>query len=219
MSYKPDFKRAYMLANRILLISRSINTFPFSITKVIKELSDIQCRSFKKAYEYGVDIEAFGSESAVLIECMGRSIIFYNQDEREERVRFSMLHEIGHYLLEHKMDTHDKALYDKQEIETNFFAAQLLMPEQTLQELQTRGKRITVDFLVDSFRVSKEAANKRIDSLQKINPKYRTEDEREFDDLILLKYESFLSKILPKRNIYNMFDDEEERQRDRESWY
>lgn len=219
VTYKPDFKKAYMLANEILLMSRFINSFPFSVTKVIKEVSDIQCCSFKRAHLHNVDIEAFGSEAAVLIECQGRLIIFYNQEDMDERIRFSMLHEIGHFLLQHELNTDNEKLYEKQEIETNFFAAQLLMPEQILIELQKRGKRITVEFLVDSFKVSKEAANKRVETLYKINPEYRSKEEREYDDLILLKYKSFLDSIMPEKNLLNWFDDEYERQRERESWY
>lgn len=130
-----------------------------------------------------------------------------------------MLHEIGHYLLEHKLKTENLNLYEKQEVETNYFAAQLLMPEQTLIEIQARGKRISTDFLVSSFQVSKEAARKRIETLNKIKPEYRTRDEKEFDDLILLKYKMFLDSIMPAKNSYNWFDDEYERQRERDSWY
>lgn len=219
MNYKPDFKKAYVLANDILLISRAISAFPFSITKMIKEITDIQCCSFKRAHDYGIDIEAFGSESAVLTEYDGKLIVFYNQLDVDTRIRFSMLHEIGHYLLLHKLKTDDKDLYEKQEIEANCFAAQLLMPEQTLIELQKRGKRIDVNFLVYAFQVSKEAAIKRTDTLHKINPEYRSKEEREFDDLILLKYKLFLDSIVPEKNSNNWFEDEFERQRERDSWY
>lgn len=219
MTYKPNFKKAYILANEILVKSQVINAFPFSVTKLIKEISDVQCCSFKRAQKYNVDIEAFGSKSAILTEYLGRQIIFYNQLDIDERVRFSMLHEIGHYLLDHDMDTDNKGLYEKQEIETNFFAAQLLMPEQTLLELQSRGKTIDADFLITSFKVSKEAADKRIGTLQKINPDFRSKDEKEFNDLILLKYKMFLDSIVSKQNQNNWFEDEYERQREREKWY
>lgn len=219
MTYKPNFKEAYILANEILLKSRIINAFPFSVTKLIKEISDIQCCSFRRAQEYNVDIEAFGSDSAILTEFYGRQIIFYNQCDIDERVRFSMLHEIGHCLLGHNMDTYNKELYRKQEIETNFFAAQLLMPEQTLLELQSRGKNIDADFLITSFNVSKEAANKRIATMYKINPDFRSKDEKEFDDLIVLKYKTFLDSIMPEKNQYNWFEDEYERQMEREQWH
>lgn len=219
VTYKPDFKKAYMLANEILLKSRAINRFPFSVTNVIKEVSDIQCCSFKRAHLYNVDIEAFGSEAAVLTEYMGRLLIFYNQEDRDERIKFSMLHETGHYLLNHKLDTNDEKLYEKQEIETNYFAAQLLMPEQVLIEMQKRGKRITVGFLVDAFKVSKEAANKRVETLHKIKPEFRSKEESGYDDLIMMKYKPFLDSIVPEKNRLNWFEDEYERQRERDSWY
>lgn len=219
VTYKPDFKKAYMLANEILLKTRIINKFPFSVTNMIKEISDIQCCSFQRACEHGVDIKAFGSDAAILTEYAGRLIVFYNQLDKDERIRFSMLHEIGHYFLEHNLKTDDKKLYEKQEIETNFFAAQLLMPEQTLIELQKRGKRIDADFLVNAFQVSKEAANKRIETMYKINPDFRSKDEKEFDDLILFKHKAFLDSIIPEKNSYNWFEDEYERQNERDSWY
>ena len=219
VTYKPDFKKAYVLANEILLMSRTINTFPFSVTKMIKEISDIQCCSFERAQKYSVDIESLGSESSVLTEYAGRLIVFYNQLEVGERIRFSMLHEVGHYFLVHKVITDDIGLYEKQEIEVNYFAAQLLMPEQILVEFQKRGKRIDADFLVNSFKVSKEAANKRIETLHKIKPEYRSKEEKEFDDLILVKYKSFLDTVVPNTNPLDWFDNEFERQRERDSWY
>lgn len=218
MTYKPEFRKAYVVANEILLKSQTISVFPFSVTKVIKEISDIQCCSFERAWKYSVDIEALGSESAILTEYFGRLIIFYNQLDAEGRIRFSMLHEIGHYFLCHNLNTDDKALYAKQEIEANFFAAQILMPEQLLLEIQKRGKRINVDFLVTSFNVSKEAANKRIETMYKIKPEYRSKEEKEFDDLILLKYKMFLDTIIPEKNQYNWFEDEYERQMERDRW-
>ena len=195
-----------------------IDKFPYSITKVIKEISDIQCCSFKRAHEHGVDIEAFGSDAAVLTEYAGKLVIFYNQRDMQERIRFSMFHEIGHYLLNHELQTDDKELYKKQEIETNYFSAQLLMPEQTLIELQRRGKHINVEFLINCFQVSKEAATKRIETMHKIKAEYRSKEEREYDDLILFRYKRFLDSIIPEKNPLNWFDDEYERQKERDTW-
>ena len=93
------------------------------------------------------------------------------------------------------------------------------MPEQTLLELQRRGKMIDANFLVTSFKVSKEAANKRIETMYKIKPEFRSNEEKEFDDLILLKYKMFLDSIIPEKNQYNWFEDEYERQMERDNWY
>ena len=173
-NYKPNFKHVYEIANEILLISNTISTFPFSVTKMIAEMTDIQCCSFKRAMSYGVDINSLGSESAVIADYNGRCIIFYNEREPKERVRFSLLHELGHYILQHNLDTKDLKLYEKQEVEANCFAAQLLMPEQILLELRHRGKGIDSSFLMSKFHVSKEAAAKRIGTMNKLNMDFRS---------------------------------------------
>ena len=55
--------------------------------------------------------------------------------------------------------------------------------------------------------------------MHKINPDFRSKDEKEFDDLILFKYKMFLDSIVPKQNQNNWFEDEYERQRERGRWY
>lgn len=217
--YKPNFKQVYKLANEILLTSNTISNFPFSVTKMIAEMTDIECRSFKRAAEYGGNIKALGSKSAVIADYNGKCIIFYNESEIKERVRFSLLHELGHYILEHDLDTKDLKLYDKQEIEANCFAAQLLMPEQILLELQHRGKRIDSSFLMSSFRVSKEAAIKRLDTMHKLNMDFRSKDERDFDEWLTMKHSEFLESVLPRKKSINWFEEEYDRQRERDNWF
>ena len=92
------------------------------------------------------------------------------------------------------------------------------MPEQLLRELQSRGITITNPFLQSTFGVSGLAANKRLNTLAKTNSEWRSRAEREFDDIILLKYAAFLDKISPRISFYD-FDEEFEMQRKRDSWY
>ena len=65
-SNKPDFKKANVLANEILAASSTLASFPVNTKKIVKEWSDIKVLSFKCAHDYGIDIEAFGSEAAVI---------------------------------------------------------------------------------------------------------------------------------------------------------
>ena len=109
-------------------------------------------------------------------------------------------------------------LYKKQEIETNYFAAQLLMPEQILIECIKRGKSITPDFLINNFKVSSLAADKRLTTLSKIQPEWRRYEEKEYDDIILMRFAEFLDTIAPKPIDY-LFSDEVERQLERDRWY
>ncbi len=213
---KPNFQKAYIKANEILVSSRIITGFPYSVSKLIKEQSNIVCRSFDKAHKYNVDIEAFGSESAVIMNLENRDIIFYNQNEIPSRVKFSMLHEFGHRINRHEFNITSGENYGIVEVETNYFAAQLLMPEQILKEFRKRGKRIDKSFLVKTFEVSEQAANKRIENLNQITWE-RSQLEKEYDDVIINKYLPWINSIVPN-NIDYLFVDEEEKQNEREQW-
>ena len=126
-----DFGFLYTKANEILLTSSVIEVFPFKMNAFVKEQSDVRLCTYRKAFEkFEIDIAAFGSDSAVLQEYGGACIIFYNQDEPDYRVRFSIMHEYAHYYLGHEMNLKKTDLkYQRQEIEANCFAAQILMPE------------------------------------------------------------------------------------------
>ena len=215
---KPDFSRAYSKANEILVKSLAIQTFPFSPKDLVKEQTPIVCRSFKKARKYGVDITAFGSESAIIMSFQGKKIIFYDETKPDTHNRFSILHELGHEINGHDFSKKDEDTYHRYEVETNYFAAQLLMPEQILRECQNRGARINRFFLQTNFGVSAQAADKRIETLASTNLEWRSRAEKEFDDIILIKYADFLNRICPIRNTYD-FEDEYIRQQERNSWF
>lgn len=214
---KPNFARAYSKANEILVRSSVISSFPFSPIQLVSEQTDYVCRTFAKARKYGVDMRDFGSDSAVIMTMGGKTIIFYDESKTSSHVGFSILHEFGHPINGHDFTVSDEETYGRYEIETNYFAAQLLMPEQILRELQSRGVRITKDFLQTKFGVSGEAAEKRIATLAKAKIEWYSRAEREFDDVILLKYAAFLDDICPKKTDYAEIDYERQRERDR--WY
>ena len=217
MKDRPNFTNAYSKANEILVKSNIITGFPYSVVDLVKEQSEIKCRTFKKALAYGVDISSFGSESAVIFKYNGKSIMFYDDDKPMSHIKFSIMHELGHPINGHDFLKKDSEIYSKYEVETNYFAAQLLMPEQILRELQRRGVRITHGFLQEHFEVSYQAADKRILTLAKTNDEWRSRMEKEYDDIILFKYKPFLDMICPVRNEYN-FEDEYNRQCERNSW-
>lgn len=217
---KVNFKRIYQVANEILASSSVIETFPYKAKELVHEQSDIVFCSFKKATKYKINIKQFGSESAVLTELCGAFVLFYNQDEAIYRIRFSILHEFGHYILGHRMNlSMDNPLYALQEIEANCFAAQLLMPEQLLRECMHRGKAISVDFIRQSFDVSPDAAQRRKNTLAKNPYEWRSREEREYDDIIILRFASKLDEIAPKSNHYS-YDYEEDfaREEERNHW-
>lgn len=70
-----------------------------------------------------------------------------------------------------------------------------------------------------SFDVSKEAVEKRRDSLAKFEYEWCKREEKVFDDIILMRYAKFIDKIAPKNNSYYYdYAYEDEMQRERESW-
>ena len=216
---RPDFSEAYSNANEILVKSRVISDFPFSPLELVKEQSDIRCRTYKKALEYGINITDFGSESATIFECCNRRIIFYDDSKVMTHVKFSILHEFGHPINHHDFTIKNKEVYGKYEVETNYFAAQLLMPEQVLREIMKRGVRISKEFLMKNFEVSETAAQKRIDTLAKTTYEWRSRQEKEFDDIIVNKFSDFINRVAPiPQNSYD-FEDEYSRQCARDSWF
>ena len=216
-SENPNFGKAYMKANEILVKSSVIQTFPFSVKALVSEQSDIVCRSFEKARKYGVDITAFGSESATIFRYGGKSIIFYDESKPYAHISFSILHEFGHVILGHDFTKKDEDSYHRYEVETNFFTAQLFMPEQILREFQRRGKKITSTFLKTTFGTSVQAADKRIETLAKTDGRWWSKDQKEFDDIILFRYADFLNKICPIQNSYD-FEYEYAREQERYDW-
>lgn len=216
---KPNFSAAYSKANEILATSNVISTFPYSPFDLVREQMGIPCKSYQFALsKYGLDVRDLGSESAIVTEIGGRYIIFYDKEKPEGHIKFSILHELGHPANGHDLSTKDMDTYQKYEVETNYFAAQLLMPEQLIREFQKRGKKITVSFLTQTFGVSITAAQKRIETLAKTSAEWRNRQEREYDDIILLRHESFVNSVCPIRTIFN-YEDEYELQRQRDSWY
>jgi hypothetical protein len=194
---KPNFEKAYVRANDTLVTSSAIATFPFSSKALVEEYNEIRCRSYKRAREHGVDISNFGSDSSVIFRKENRVVIFYNETKPQPHVKFSILHEFAHYILNHNFSYLENEAYNIAEVEANYFAAQVLMPEQLLREFESRGVKINCEFLQKAFGVSAQAASKRIKTLERTSIKRHSISERESDELILLKFSNFLNSTYP----------------------
>ena len=221
--YKPDFKKAYCMANEILIQSYVIEKIPFDVKKHLREETDIALRKYHTAKrKYGVSVPDLGSDDALIVEQNGRHIIFYDEFAYAPRMIWSIVHEMGHFYLGHNLDFKNISpeQYEKQEIEANFFAAQLLMPDQVIWELVDRYHLdITSSFLQNHFAVSNEAAEKRIDTLSRQFDYRGTREAKENGDLIILKFGSFINSLKPSGYYtYSSYEDEEEMQKERDSW-
>ena len=217
----PDFRKAYVTANDILLSSRTISSIPVDVVAHIRYETDIKLMSYKTAIsKYGFNPITFGSDDAMLIEGLGRYILFYKREGiSENRMRWSLAHEIGHFYLNHDLSNNIRQtkLYSIHELEANFFAAQLLMPDQLLWNLIQKGISINRSFLTTTFAVSDAAAQKRLDTLYRqheYKDVYVKTDEYE---LINTKYEDFLNQFALNERLF-FWDDALDSQNMRDSW-
>lgn len=118
--------------------------------------------------------------SAVLVIKGSKKVITLNKNNNKARQRFSACHEIGHLLLEHKknFDISEKELIqyrnvkssegtDIDEIEANYFAANLLMPNHEIQKHVDFSKSFdsNVESISEKFQVSFAAATLRLNYL------------------------------------------------------
>lgn len=139
------------------------------------------------AEELGIKVEKapFSDDlSGVLMRSNGSAIIALNKSHKKVRQRFTIAHELGHFVMNHKGDMFvDQKVFNKrdgrsgiaidpQEIEANDFAACLLMPEKmVLAEVfklvpeQTTDRRELISKLAQIFDVSTQAMEFRLINL------------------------------------------------------
>ena len=122
--------------------------------------------------------------SGVLVVENGRGVIGYNSTHSPVRQRFTIAHEIGHYVLHVKSkQSHlfiDKSIFrrddesstgnDHEEVDANKFAAALLMPEELVRnEIKKHGFDLDdendVSNLAKRFNVSTAAMSFRLENL------------------------------------------------------
>lgn len=155
------------------VLSRFSQVLPIDIERIVREYSiDIQ----KRPIEDGV--------SGMLVIKNDKAVIGVNANNHENRQRFTIAHELGHYLLHrdssnifvdshaifYRDDKREEGVY-LQEIEANIFAAAILMPENILRSLI--DKEIFDPFddeaihsLASRFKVSSQALTIRMTKLR-----------------------------------------------------
>lgn len=196
MSEKPNYRVANLEASKILSDSKDIQNFPFNVSEVIRDYTDLKIATYSQALKLEIDI-TLRSDEAFIIEMNGKYILFVNEKKPKVNQKFSLAHELGHFILGHEVDS---CKNQREETEANIFAAQLLMPEHIIYELENRGENITPKVLMACFGISKTAADIRIETLDKIRNFYKTGEEKEINDGIVHKFYDFIIKAFPRRN-------------------
>ncbi len=122
--------------------------------------------------------------SAMLLIEEGEANAVINSEHHPNRQRFSLAHELGHFMLHVSDDNQlfvDRSFFrnqsssigeSQQEIEANAFAAALLMPRQLIDESLPADDdiEIDVDDLAEEFEVSEHAMTIRLINLDYIAP-------------------------------------------------
>jgi Zn-dependent peptidase ImmA (M78 family) len=122
--------------------------------------------------------------SGVLVVADGRGIIGVNSDHSPVRQRFSVAHEIGHFLMHRNAqdlfidkgyfaafrDSRSSTGEDRREREANAFAAALLMPARLVKNAVAQhrfdlGDEEALDALAELFQISRQAMTYRVANL------------------------------------------------------
>ena len=154
---------------------------PEEIAAQISNTQDVPIDVRAVAHKNGIKILEGSLEqahlSALLVYKNGKYFIGVNESHPEQRKRFSIAHELGHYFLHRKMfhmdaepdegfimfrDINSALGIKKEEIEANVFAANLLMPKAIFQEQWKNGDLAS---LAKFFDVSLKAAKFRCKNL------------------------------------------------------
>lgn len=162
------------------MMSREWHKLPENIRARIETLQqDAPVRLSALAQEFGVKVLATALPSGISGEIRpsgepGQFQIKVNRNDPARRQRFTVAHELAHFLLHQDEIGHgisDDVLYrstlsDWREAQANRLAADILMPEPLVDIWLERAKMLKVDdvvgFLADKFNVSEAAMKIRL---------------------------------------------------------
>ncbi len=150
-----------------LLDEHQVTEVPVAIERIVKE--------------HGITLQSgdLGDVSGLLVRDGGKTVIGVNANHPSTRRRFTIAHEFGHYLLHASLHSHvDKHYFrsaassegtDVVEVEANFFAASILMPEKFLkgddEAIHALDSDEGVQRLAAKYRVSGHAMSLRLSNV------------------------------------------------------
>ena len=162
-----------------LLEKLRVESAPIPVDRMAESLG---IRIVYKPYEDGDDV------SGMLYRGNGQPVIGVNSAHHIHRQRFTIAHEIGHFLLhEGKMyvdtptvrfrDSVSGLAIDDEEIEANGFAAELLLPRKFLErsldglfKKKVRDRKGIVEKLSSEYKVSSQTVEFRLKNLGVLLP-------------------------------------------------
>ncbi|NRE00172.1 ImmA/IrrE family metallo-endopeptidase [Enterococcus faecalis] len=198
MTCEPDYAKAQFFAYKTLQKSKQDN-LPISVKKIIKKIPNLHIQSYTSfANKRGITIkqtcEFLDSEEGCLWMRSDKTyVIFYNDTiQNNGRIRFTLAHELGHYILKHnELGSKTKLMryslsdteYDIFEKEANYFAKRLLAPIPLIDAIVLRKNKISIHQLEEIFNISFSVAGFLVNELNK--RKRLTNISREIHELVL----------------------------------
>lgn len=198
----------------LTLLELDIQEFPIPSQKI--KCKDVMISSYQKyAKKTGLSIGeiTLGHEldDAFLLKGLrpNLTLILYDKEKYGPRMKHTLWHEIGHVKCNHKRHGRNE------EIEAHFFAAQANAPNILIKTIANRGYKIDINFLMECFGLSEEAAKKKMIYLNK----YSFDHSNEYDDVVLIQFKSYIDKKYPPKTERFYDDYFDELDRERENWY
>lgn len=140
-----------------VIIECNVKKFPIDCFNLLKHYG-YKFYSYSELYEKNkelYDMCMFYSEDAFRSGSM--NLIAYNDKKPKKRIRFSLMHELGHHVLEHKNDTPEN------ESEANFFANNMLAPRIAIYYT----KKWSIDDISRLFNTSSSVAQYALQDFSK----------------------------------------------------
>ncbi|NPA50955.1 MAG: ImmA/IrrE family metallo-endopeptidase [Epsilonproteobacteria bacterium] len=142
---------------------------------------------FKEAKKYGIEVKPISKLKNITPDLCGyiekdknnKVTIYYNSNHPINRIRFTIAHELAHFLLGH-LNEEKKFFRDTtenfntnshlpKEIEANKMAAKILMPEDKIKYLIFEKNITSIKELAKIMKVSEVAMKYRLQNLGLIN--------------------------------------------------
>jgi Zn-dependent peptidase ImmA (M78 family) len=127
----------------------------------------------------------------------GRSIIYYNDAPSFERINMTILHEVGHYILDHGISANGNT--DVEEAEAKFFAKYILAPPPLVDRIHPTSARDIMDW----FCISWEASVYAFDNYNKWKRRHMYHDVEEYERIILNLFITKTNHIRKRLSAYS----------------
>ena len=165
-----------------VLLECNVHNFPIDCIEILMhygfrvytydEISSTNARLLEMCRKYSDDAFTY------------QDIVCYNQNALPARTLFSLMHELGHYILKHEESTSDN------EAEADYFASCMLAPRVAIQRLQCK----TALDIHERFGLSIAASNRALAHYQKLYCRCLSDQEK-----ILMEHLFPLKALTPER--------------------